>query len=81
MLVETVQKELKKEWTRVKTGDPVFRVTKWIVSIFLTATLMMAAYLVFSAKPASSSKSSVDDKVQNQASSAKRPLADKVIGH
>lgn len=80
-LVETIQKELKKEWTRVKAGEPVFRITKWFVCVFLTATLMMTAYLVFSAKPASSSKSSVDGMVQKQASSAKRPLADKIMGH
>lgn len=81
-LVETIQKELKKEWKRVKAGEPFFRITKWLVSfIVLTTTLILAGYIVFNANPDSSSKSSVDVKVQNQASSVIRPLADKIMGH
>ncbi len=77
-LVETVQKELKKEWKRVKTGEPVFRTTKWFVFILLTATLLIAGYLAFTNKPASSGVSSASEKTQTQSSSAKRALTGQV---
>ena len=77
-LVETTQMELKKEWTRVKTGEPVFRTTKWAALIFI---LVMSVYLVLRDRSVSTKAQLATGKAQAQVSSVKSSSDNKVTGH
>jgi hypothetical protein len=43
-LVADAQVLLKKEWLRVRSGEPVFRVAKWLILLLIVASIMFISY-------------------------------------
>ncbi len=43
-IVGIFQKELKKEWKRVKSGGPFFKITKWVLIIIIAGVLVIASF-------------------------------------
>jgi hypothetical protein len=43
-IVDVFQKELKKEWKRVKSGEPFFKIAKWVLIIIIAGVLIIASF-------------------------------------
>lgn len=66
-LVKEVKDQLKKEWERVKKGEPFFRITKWSLVLIIISILISANYQIRIKKPLATTYAL---KAQKQISSA-----------